>query len=322
MTRPMERRRFVGAGLAALGLYGAGLGRIAAAGRVQFPLGPQVPFGLQLFSLDAEMHRDLPGTLRDVSAIGYREVELVGYYGLAPGALREQLQKATLQCRSIHIRPLGSPGSLPGLAQAPERHFVMARELGVRYLVCPGPWFPHSVARTLPTSSLSIADIVTAVDRMTEDDWRMSAGLINRCGEGARRHGLQLLYHNGNLEFVRSGATTGFDILFRHFDPELVKLELDCGWVMAAGHDPIRYLRTDAGRIRLAHIKDMTATPANTRMILNPAQIGEGIVDWVALLQAVRGAGVEVAYVEQEAPFTRSALEYARNNLQFLKAMR
>jgi sugar phosphate isomerase/epimerase len=321
MIRPMQRRSFLGTGLAALGMYGSGLGRIAAAARDAVPGGLQIPIGLQLFSLDAEMHRDLPGTLHAVSAIGYREVELVGYYGLAPEALREQLENASLECRSIHIRPLGSPGLLPGLAQDPERHFGMARKLGVRYLVCPGPWFPDSVARTLPASNLSIADIVTAVDRMTAEDWRVSAELINRCGQGARRHGLQLLYHNGNLEFVRRGATTGFDILLRHFDPESVKLELDCGWVKAAGHDPIRYLKSDAGRIRLVHIKDMTATPANTRMVLNPAQIGEGIVDWAALLGAMRSAGVEVAYVEQEAPFARPALEYARNNLQFLRTI-
>jgi sugar phosphate isomerase/epimerase len=65
----------------------------------------------------------------------------------------------------------------------------------------------------------------------------------------------------------------------------------------------------------------MTATPANTRMILNPAQIGEGIVDWKVLLAAVRDARVEIAYVEQEAPFARPALDYARDNLRFLAAM-
>jgi sugar phosphate isomerase/epimerase len=314
MTLRTDRRLVLRGGLAALGLFGAGLGGVAAAG--SYP----VPLGLQLFSLDAEIKRDLPGTLRKVSAMGYREVELVGYYGLTPAALRGELLAAALDCKSIHIRPLGSPGSLAGLAQDPELHFAMARELGVHYLVCPGPWFPESVARTLPTSNLSIADIVAAVDRMTENDWRVSAQLVNQCAKGARNHGLQLLYHNGNLEFVRRGSTTGFDTLLRHFDPDLVQLELDCGWVMAAGYDPIRYLNTDARRIRLVHLKDMLPTPANTRMLLNPAQIGEGIVDWPALMNAVRSAAVELAYIEQEAPFARPALDYARNNLRFLTA--
>jgi sugar phosphate isomerase/epimerase len=309
----MDRRCVLRAGVAAVSLAGSGWYGPAAAG-----VG-QVPFGLQLFSLDAEMQRDPPGTLRAVGAMGYREVELVGYYGLAPATLLGYLQAAELACRSIHIRPLGAPGGLPGLAEDPERHFNLARELGVRYLVCPGPWFPDSVARTLPASNVSFADILAAVDRMTEDDWRESAELINRCGGAARRRGLKLLYHNGNFEFVRSGSATGFDTLLRHFDPGVVDLELDCGWVMAAGHDPLRYLATNAGRIRLVHLKDMTSTPANTRMVLNPAQIGEGIVDWTALLAAVRHAGVELAYVEQEAPFARPALDYARNNLRFLQ---
>ena len=307
----INRRIVLKGGIAALVLLGAGM-RKADASHID-----SVPLGLQLFSLDAEMKRDVRGTLSEVSAMGYREVEPVGYYGLAPAGLRAQLLAVGLGCKSIHIRPHGM-GDLPGLAQDPERHFAMARELGVRYIVCPGPWFPESVARTLPISNLTITDIVTAVDRMSEQDWRVSAQLINRCALDARRHGLQLLYHNGNLEFVRPGSATGFEILLSDFDPTLVKLELDCGWVMAAGLDPIHYLKREAARIRLVHIKDMLATPANTRMILNPAQIGEGIVDWQVLTQALRSSKVERAFIEQEAPFTRPALEYARNNLHFL----
>ena len=309
----VTRRRLVRDGLGALALLGAGAHRGRAAGT------NLVPLGLQLFSLDAEMKRDVRGTLREVSGMGYREVELVGYYGLAPEALRAELETAALSCRSIHIRPHAA-GDAPGLAQDPERHFAMARALGVRYLVCPGPWFPASVAQTLPTANLTIIDIVAAVDRMTEDDWRASAQLINQCAQAARRHELQLLYHNGNLEFARPGSATGFDILLRNFDPGLVKLELDCGWVMAAGRDPIVYLKREAGRIRLAHIKDLLSTPANTRMMLKPAQVGEGIVDWPALMNALQRARVELAYIEQEAPFTRPALEYARNNLRYLTA--
>ena len=305
-------RRSVIAGLASLGMHGIAN---SAANRVDLSL------GLQLFSLDTEMKHDLPGTLREVRAIGYRHVELVGYYGLDPGRLRAQLQAASLECSSIHIRPHGSAGGLPGLAADPERHFAMCRALGVQYLVCPGPWFPESVARALPTSNLSIADIVAAVNRMTEDDWRHSAELVNKCAGLARQRGLELLYHNGNLEFVPSGSGTGFDTMLQFFNTKLVKIELDCGWVMAAGRDPTQYLREQAGLMPLIHVKDMQATPPNTRMELNPAQIGEGVVDWPALLGAAKEAGVTRAYIEQEAPFARPAMEYARNNFRYLTSL-
>ena len=102
-------------------------------------------------------------------------------------------------------------------------------------------------------------------------------------------------------------------------DPELVKLELDCGWVTAAGHDPVKYLREQPGRIPLVHIKDMRPTTANTAMKMEPAVLGSGVIDWPQLLGALRSAGVEQAFVEQEGPHSRPPLESAEINYQFLR---
>jgi sugar phosphate isomerase/epimerase len=302
--------------MATLALCGAGRLGIAAG------TGSTLGIGLQLFSVDADMKRDLAATLAAVRAIGYREVEPLAYYGRSPAQLKQALAAADLSCASIHLRPHETYGDMPSLAENPDRHFAACRELGVRYVVAPGPWLPKRVAQSLPRTNLTLSDIVAAVGNMTPGDWRESAVALNECGRRAAGYGLQLLYHNGNMEFVSVAGESGFDLLLRLTDPDLLRLELDCGWVSAAGLDPIKYLRSQRGRIRQVHIKDMHATAPNTVMKLNSAELGTGIINWRQLLRALQVAGVERAFVEQEAPFVKPPLESARVNFQYLQSLR
>jgi hypothetical protein len=40
-----------------------------------------------------------------------------------------------------------------------------------------------------------------------------------------------------------------------HTDPALVTMEMDLGWVVAAGHDPFQYFSRYPGRFPLWHLK-------------------------------------------------------------------
>jgi sugar phosphate isomerase/epimerase len=306
------RRVFLQQAAATLALLGARVKPLQAA-----PKGPEI--GLQLFPLDQALRADLPGMLRQIRAIGFTEVEMFYFYGRAPAQLRRLLDAADLRCRSVHVRPQPLAAGMPSLDANLEDMLGRARDLGVRYLVCPGPWIPPAI-RASVTAVHGPAAAAAAVERMTVADWRWSAERINGAARRARSYGLSLLYHNGNFEFVRLAGTpgTGYDELLRAFSPE-VGLELDCGWVQAAGYDPVHYLQTQRGRVRLAHIKDMTATVPNHAMHIQSIEAGRGLVDWPRLLGALRSAGVSVAYLEQEAPFVRPPLESARESCTYLE---
>ncbi len=312
----LTRRFFLGstvAGLASIGISNAD---------ATVATGTRFPFGLQLYSVDAELQRDFLGTLRAVHSIGYRQVELVGYYGRTPTQLRRALANTRLHCESIHIRPQQSVPGLPTLEHDPDVHFKMCRALGMRYVVCPGPWMPERIMRDFPTTGVTKADVVSAVARFTRQDWQRSAELLNNAGRRAREFGLQFLYHNGNFEFICVGDSTGYDVILEETDPQFVKLEIDCGWVMAAGYDPVAYLQRERSRVPLIHIKDMNATVPNIAMNLNSTEIGTGIVNWRRLLGVARSVGVRRAFAEQEAPFTHAPLESARLNYLFLDHLR
>lgn len=311
----LTRRLFLGDSLAALMLAGAAIPQRSEAAVMTLPI------GLQLFSLDPELKADFEGTLHKVRQIGYTDVEIVGYYGRAAIELKAALQRAGLRCESIHLRPNQSHPGLGSLADDPDKHLSICRDLGLQYVVLPGPWLPERVAKQIPADKLSLQAFVAAAASMTDADWNASAALVNSCAARARRVGLQVLYHNGNLEFVSSGGATGFDRLLHLMDPNLVKLEFDCGWAAVAGQDPVKILEAQRGRVVFAHIKDMTATAVNTSMKINPSELGAGVVDWTSLIGALQRCGVRRAFVEQESPLVRPALESAAANYRFLQSL-
>ena len=57
--------------------------------------------GLELYSLRREIAADLPGTLLDIRAMGFREVEVPGYYGLTAAEFRKALDRAALRATAL-----------------------------------------------------------------------------------------------------------------------------------------------------------------------------------------------------------------------------
>src|SRR4051812_18342048 len=63
----------------------------------------QGPLGVQLYSVRDAITKDVPGTLARVRALGFREVELAGTYGLSASQFRAELDRAGLRATSMHV---------------------------------------------------------------------------------------------------------------------------------------------------------------------------------------------------------------------------
>jgi sugar phosphate isomerase/epimerase len=160
------------------------------------------------------------------------------------------------------------------------------------------------------------------------DEFKKIAARCNVMGEQAKKEGLQFGYHNHNFEFKpQDGGAVGYDVVLKETDPALVKFELDCGWMVAAGHDPVAYLSTYPTRYRLLHIKDFhpTASPStglDESVRPKPAELGRGHIDYKPIFAAAKKAEVELYYVEQEPPFTTTpAMEAIKIDYDYLHAM-
>jgi sugar phosphate isomerase/epimerase len=261
--------------------------------------------GIQLYTVDKELNADAEGTLKKVRAIGYQEVETAGFGGLSAKAFRTALENAGLKCKSSHFFNFGSTD--------PKPLFEEANTLGVHYTV---------------TSAMSRFTDKPSGQSIGVDDYKAMAGFCNELGQKAKQAGLQLAYHNHNTEFKDLvQGKNGYDIFIENTDADLVKLELDCGWMMAAGHSPVEYFHRYPNRYRMVHIKDfvkpaMPSTSLASQDVPQGTVLGTGYIDYRPILKAAKAAGVEHFYVEQEPPFIgMTALEAATKDYAYIHSL-
>ena len=118
----------------------------------------------------------------------------------------------------------------------------------------------------------------------------------------------------------------GYDILLKESDPELVKFEVDCGWMTVAGYNPPTYFSKYPGRFRMLHIKDFKPTEHPTTSLMGPerpggADLGAGFVDYKPIFAGAKSAGIQHIFMEQEAPFAVSQLESAKVDIAYLQKL-
>jgi len=133
--------------------------------------------------------------------------------------------------------------------------------------------------------------------------------------------GLKFIYHNHNFEYVKFDGKTGMEILLEESDPNAFDFELDVYWVQAGGGDAVEWIRKFDGRMKVVHLKDMAVTAERVQLF---AEIGEGNMNFPAILNACREIGVEWAAVEQDQSYGKDpfqCLATSFNNLKKLGAV-
>jgi sugar phosphate isomerase/epimerase len=272
------------------------------------PLGK--PIGIQLYTVNIPMQEDPAGTLKKLKEIGFGAVETAGFGKLTPKQFRQRLDDAGLACHSAHLQfDVNNLGPT----------FEDAHALGVSYATSgslPAPVVDGNPAGASSKRSMSL------------DEAKHTAALVNRIGEAAQRAGLQYAYHNHDFEFTdQGGSDVGYDVLLRESDPELVKFEIDCGWMIFAGHNPIDYFKKYPNRFPMIHVKDFlpahdkSAGLAKAAPMLG-AELGHGVIDYKPIFAAAGKAGLQHYFLEQEGPFSRmDQLQAARVDYEYLHSM-
>jgi sugar phosphate isomerase/epimerase len=280
-----SRRSFLKASSAVAAATVVGADRLSAA-----PL--KFPIGLQLYSVRELLPKDFDGTLAKVRADGYTEVEAAGYYDKPAAEFRKAMDKAGLRCVSTH-HPLGV------LRPRLDELIEYGHTLGLDYIIC----------------SSSVRRDPAAKGPLTLDDWRYVAGEFNRIGEKVKAAGMTFGYHNHTPEFGTEGGVVFYDELLKLTDPKLVVFEMDCGWVFAAGRDPIEYLSKTPERFPLLHVKDM-AREANGQF--HSTVMGRGLVDYKLTLRAAKG--LKHYFIEQEE-FDLDPIEALRLDAEYMRKL-
>ncbi len=277
--RGYSRRRFLAlAGLLpAAGALMPSLLRAAEGAAATPRLGPsKIPLGIELYAVRHELTKDLNGTLKQVADIGYKVVEFYAPYFQWTAAkareVRQTLDGLGLRCLSTHNHMEAFRGD--GLAKAIELSGI----LGVRQVVLASP--PYSIG--------------------TADEVKAMCEELTVASAAFQRHGLSAGYHNHGPEWkVLAGGQRGMDIIAANTPKEFV-LQLDIGTCLAAGADPVPWIKSHPGRIRSIHLKDWTAK-ASTVEEGYKVLFGEGDARWAEICAAAETVGgVEIYLMEQE----------------------
>lgn len=232
---------------------------------------------------------DIAATLKKVRAIGYRAVQVSAFGPIEPKEL-----KALLDGEGLYLCITHTPyDRLTGDLDA-----VIAEH---KLWNCP---------------NVAVGSMPNKFREAGEAGYLAFAKEANEIGRRLYEAGLTFSYHNHNFEFERFGRRLGLDILLEETDPRYVQAEIDTYWVQAGGGDVVQWIRKVQGRMPVVHLKDMAIQ--NRTQIM--AEIGEGNLNWPAILEACRQAGVRWYAIEQDVcqrdPFESLAISY-RN----LKAM-
>ncbi|HEY6487736.1 MAG: TIM barrel protein [Terracidiphilus sp.] len=233
------------------------------------------PIGLQLYSVRNLLPKDFDGTLRQLHEAGYREVEAAGYFNKPAAEFRHAMDQAGLRCISAHHTLTEFRSRLDELIE-------FAHTLGLEYLICSSSGGVHRNPNAKG-------------EELTLDDWRFVAGEFNRIGAKLKSAGITFGMHNHIPEFAVENGVVVYDELLRLTDPEHVVFEMDCGWVTAAGHNPVDYLRKTPERFPLLHVKDMAREAGGK---FHSVVLGTGVIDYRPILRAA--TGLKHFFIEQE----------------------
>jgi sugar phosphate isomerase/epimerase len=304
----MNRRQFLSRSAALAAGCGAGAAELLSQpARADGCAGPAS--AVQLYTVRDALGRDLRGALRSLREIGIVEAELYGLngpenatlFGVPARDVRRAFDENGIRVPISHVG-----GNLENTAAIAD----IAGALGL-----------EAVCVALPSEFSGTVDgrfaMVPARSRAQLD---ALVEKLNRVGREYRDRGLTFGYHNHHIEFTRVDGVVPYDYLMSNTDPALVKIELDVGWLAAAGVDPVSYLRRHSGRVIACHLKDYDAriaTDVPQRKLVPP---GAGTIDFAAVLAAMNETGVRHGFIEVDV--SDDALGDVRRGHAHLQALK
>ena len=283
---------------------------LSKTGNFLFNNPPVTNAGLQLFTFFGVIEQDVPGTLKKIADIGYKEIESAfsmkgGFYGMKPKEFAAMLKDNGLSWQSHHV--LGTPFKMPAGAKMPtgadgkpitippmrnlkENAQALIDEVaegGAPYLVC---------------ANISLG---------TGDEIKQAVEILGKAGETCKKAGLTLCYHNHESEFKAVDGQVPYDVLLSQLSSDTLKMELDLGWATHSGMDAVAIFKKNPGRFPLWHVKDVDKATGK------PVELGAGYIDYKTIFANADIAGMKHFFVEQDgAP---KPFENIANSLAYLK---
>jgi sugar phosphate isomerase/epimerase len=265
--------------------------------------------GVQLYSVREDMKKDPLGTLKQLAAMGYKNVEHANYinrkfYGYTAKEFKKILDDMGLKMPSGHTvmeRTHWDP-SKKDFTASWKYTVEDAAIVGQQYVI--SPWLDEEL-------------------RKTYDGLLAYMDVFNKSGELCKRSGMKFGYHNHNFEFsTKLNNQKVFDIMVKHTDPSLVAQQLDIGNMYGAGGRALEIVKQYPGRFELMHVKDeiKTATKGEMEDGYESTVLGKGVVGVKEVIDQGRKTGGTIHFVvEQESYQQLTPLQSMKADFEIMR---
>ena len=200
--------------------------------------------------------------LAELARIGYRKVEGFGALFAEAQALRAVMDREGISMPSAHF-------SVTMLEEDFDTAMEIAQTLAVSIVIC--PFLPPEQRPSDRAGWLAFADRLALI------------------GERVAATGRSFAWHNHDFEFAPLADGVLPMTLLLEQAPAL-EWEADIAWIVRGGADPQTWIADYGERITLVHIKDI-APIGDCEDEDGWADVGHGMLDWAALLPALRHTG-------------------------------
>ncbi|WP_166521619.1 sugar phosphate isomerase/epimerase family protein [Zobellia amurskyensis] len=261
---------------------------------------PKFKMGLQLFTIRDAMKADPLGSLKKAKVMGYQDLEIygfdpetIGYYGYKAKEFKLILDDLNLTTTSGHY-DFSSYFNKPKdeLRRYLDTCIQGAHILNKPYITW--PWL--------------------APEFRTIENFKALSGKLNWMSEQVNSAGLGFAYHNHDFEFTDHNGQTGYDIILKETNPELVKLQMDMYWVMhSSKQTPQELIADQPGRYVMWHIKDMDKVTGDY------TELGNGSIDYAEMLSQIDTDALQYYYIEQGSNFAQDSMKSIADSAEFFK---
>jgi len=280
--------------------------------------------GLEMFTVRDVEEKDFEATLKEIAAIGYKEVEPAsGWHNLEPKQIKVMLDRYGLTMPSVH-------NGASGTTQAELEKVLEGYQLmGIKYTganIGAGRGGGGGAARGAGAPGAAAAPGAPArgpggpggpagrgrgpQPPQSVESVKQQAGRLNEMGKIVQKFGMKILVHNHTQEFnlLDDGKTMQHDVIVKETDPSLVAMQLDIGWASVAGQNILGLFNKYPGRYELWHVKDAFGlkfidpklTPGERMSVPMLVPVGLGEVDYKTIFANAPLAGMKHFCVEQD----------------------
>ena len=289
---------------------------LTAAGAILFsknifaqPTAAPVVSGIQLYSVRDEMGKDPLASLKQLAAMGYKNVEHANYvdrkfYGYSAVEFKKILDGLGLKMPSGHTVMNANhwDKAANDFTDAWKQTVEDAATVGQKYVI--SPWLDEGL-------------------RKNYDDLLGFLDVFNKCGELCKKSGLKFGYHNHNFEFKYSlNNQSIYDIILQKTDPALVLQQMDIGNMYGAGGRALDLLKKYPGRFESMHVKDEIKSSNKGEMDddYESTILGKGILPVKEIVNLARKIGGTTEFIiEQESYQNKTPMECAQADLAIMK---